>query len=66
MTATFGGSKINKFAKVVNTEDGPINGLYVGGNDAGGLCYGRYNGSTQLGGEIVFGRIAAQHMAGQK
>ena len=66
ITATFGGPKINKFAQVVNTEDVPINGLYAVGNAAGGLFFGNYIGGTQLGGAIVFGRIAAQHMAGQK
>lgn len=63
MTATFGGPKINSNAQVLNLEDEPIKGLYAAGNAAGGLFFLDYIGGTQLGGAIVFGRIAARHIA---
>lgn len=66
ITATFGGPKINRKAQVLNTEDVPIKGLYAVGNAAGGLFYGNYIGGTQLGGAMVFGRIAAQQLAQSK
>ena len=63
ITATFGGPKINTKAQVMSTERRPIRGLYAVGNAAGGLFYGNYIGGSQLGGAVVFGRIAAADMA---
>lgn len=63
ITATFGGPKINEKAEILTNEDRPIKGLYAAGNAAGGLFYGNYIGGTQLGGALVFGRIAARQMA---
>lgn len=63
ITATFGGPKINVRAQVMTYEDRPVKGLYAVGNAAGGLFYGNYIGGSQLGGALVFGRIAARDMA---
>ena len=63
MTTTFGGPKINSSAQVVTLEDKPIKGLYAAGNAAGGLFFSDYIGGSQLGGAMVFGRIAARHIA---
>jgi succinate dehydrogenase/fumarate reductase flavoprotein subunit len=63
MTTTFGGPKINTNAQVVTLEDKPIKGLYAAGNAAGGLFFRDYIGGSQLGGAMVFGRIAARHIA---
>ena len=63
ITATFGGPKINKRAQIISNEDRPLQGLYACGNAAGGLFYGNYIGGSQLGGALVFGRIAAREMA---
>ncbi|WP_295478971.1 FAD-dependent oxidoreductase [uncultured Sutterella sp.] len=65
ITATFGGPKINARAQIVSNEDRPIRGLYACGNAAGGLFYGNYIGGSQLGGALVFGRIAARELARQ-
>jgi len=63
MTTTFGGPKINTNAQVVTLEDKVIKGLYAAGNAAGGLFFLDYIGGSQLGGAMVFGRIAARHIA---
>ena len=63
MTTTFGGPKINTNAQVVTLEDKPVKGLYAAGNAAGGLFFRDYVGGSQLGGAMVFGRIAARHIA---
>jgi len=44
-------------------EDKVIKGLYAAGNAAGGLFFLDYIGGSQLGGAMVFGRIAARHIA---
>lgn len=63
MASTFGGPKINADACVVNTEDRPIPGLYAAGAAAGGVWYQDDIGGNQLGGGMVFGRVAARHAA---
>ena len=60
---TFGGPKIDADARVVNTEDKPINGLYAAGAAAGGIWYDADISGSQLGGCLVFGRLAARHAA---
>ena len=61
MASTFGGPKINANANVVNFEDEPIQGLYAAGAAAGGAWYQDDIGGNQLGGGMVFGRVAARH-----
>ncbi|MFU0841091.1 MAG: FAD-binding-2 domain-containing protein [Burkholderia sp.] len=61
MASTFGGPKINANANVVNTENRPIPGLYAAGAAAGGVWYQDDIGGNQLGGGMVFGRVAARH-----
>ncbi|MFR4902667.1 MAG: FAD-binding protein, partial [Sutterella wadsworthensis] len=61
MASTFGGPKINKDAQVVNFERRPIPGLYA----AGGVWVYDDIGGNQLGGGMVFGRVAARHAAGR-
>lgn len=57
---TFGGPKIDANARVVNTEDRPIPGLYAAGAAAGGIWYAADVSGSQLGGCMVFGRHAAR------
>lgn len=63
MASTFGGPKIDKNARVVNFENEPIPGLYAAGAAAGGVWYQDDIGGNQLGGGMVFGRVAARHAA---
>ncbi len=63
IASTFGGPKINANAQVVNTEDRPIPRLYAAGAAAGGVWYQDDIGGNQLGGGLVFGRVAARHAA---
>ena len=63
MPSTMGGPKIDKDARVVNFEMKPIPGLYAAGAAAGGLWYQDDIGGNQLGGGMVFGRVAARHAA---
>lgn len=63
MASTMGGPKIDKDARVVNFEMKPIPGLYAAGAAAGGLWYQDDIGGNQLGGGMVFGRVAARHAA---
>ena len=65
MASTFGGPKINKDAQVVNFERRPIPGLYAAGAAAGGVWVYDDIGGNQLGGGMVFGRVAARHAAGR-
>lgn len=63
MASTMGGPKINPDAQVINFENRPIPGLYAAGAAAGGLWYQDDIGGNQLGGGMVFGRVAARHAA---
>lgn len=63
MASTFGGPKIDRDARVVNFENRPIPGLYAAGAAAGGVWYQDDIGGNQLGGGMVFGRVAARHAA---
>ena len=63
MASTFGGPKINGKAEVQNFEHRSIPGLYAAGAAAGGLWYQDDIGGNQLGGGLVFGRIAARNAA---
>ena len=63
MASTFGGPKINTKAEVQNFEHLSIPGLYAAGAAAGGLWYQDDIGGNQLGGGLVFGRVAARNAA---
>ena len=63
MASTFGGPKINAKAEVINFERRPIPGLYAAGAAAGGVWVHDDIGGNQLGGGMVFGRVAARNAA---
>ena len=63
IASTFGGPKIDKQARVINFERRPIPGLYAAGAAAGGVWYQDDIGGNQLGGCMVFGRIAGRETA---
>lgn len=48
---------------IANTEDRPIPGRYVADAAAGGIWYAADVSGSQLGGCMVFGRLAARHAA---
>jgi len=58
VTQTLGGLRIDERARVLGTEDSPIEGLYAAGADVGGVSTGGY--SSGLAAALVFGRIAAE------
>jgi tricarballylate dehydrogenase len=58
ITFTFGGVKIDRDARVIDTDGAPIPGLYAAGEMVGGLFYFNYPGGTGLMAGSVFGRIA--------
>ncbi len=60
MTFAFGGLAITPDAKVLDTTDSPIPGLYGAGNVTGGLFYNNYPGGTGLTNAAVFGKVAAE------
>ena len=63
---TLGGVKVNERLQAVNKQEEPIPGLYVVGNDAGGMYGDSYDlliaGST-IGFAVNSGRIAGEHAA---
>ena len=63
ITFTFGGLKISPDARVLDTEDAPIPGLYAAGELVGGLFYYNYAGGSGLMAGSVFGRIAGAEAA---
>ena len=63
ITFTFGGLRIDTGARVIDTEDAPIPGLYAAGELVGGLFYFNYPGGTGLMSGAVFGRIAGEASA---
>ena len=63
ITFTFGGLKIDAGARVLDTEDAPIPGLYAAGELVGGLFYYNYAGGSGLMAGSVFGRIAGAEAA---
>lgn len=62
---TFGGLKITPDGQVVNTDGEPMPNLYAAG-EVVGMYYTNYTGSTSVLKGLVFGRLAAQHIASTK
>jgi succinate dehydrogenase/fumarate reductase flavoprotein subunit len=61
ITHTIGGVRIDRHARVLREDGGPIDGLYAAGADAGGIATGGY--ASGLASALVFGRIAAETAA---
>ena len=63
---TFAGLKADAHARVLDTHDRPIEGLYVAGNDMASIMAGHYpSGGITLGPAMTFGYILAHHAAGR-
>ncbi len=65
ITFTLGGIKVDERARVIDTEDRAIAGLYAAGELIGGLFYDNYPGGASLLRSLVFGRLAGQEAAAQ-
>ena len=63
ITFTFGGLAIDGHARVLDTEDEPVPGLFAAGELVGGLFYFNYPGGSGLTAGAVFGRIAGRSAA---
>ena len=63
ITFTFGGLSVDARARVMDTSDRPIAGLYAAGEIVGGLFHDNYPGGAGLMAGAVFGRIAGQEAA---
>jgi tricarballylate dehydrogenase len=63
ITFTFGGLRIDADARVLDTEDRPIPGLFAAGELVGGLFYYNYPGGSGLMAGAVFGRRAGKSAA---
>jgi tricarballylate dehydrogenase len=59
LTMTYGGLKVDELARVIDTSDRPIPGLYAVGEVTGGYFYHTYLGGSGLIRGVVMGRIAA-------
>ena len=63
ITYTYGGLKIDEYARVLNMEDHPITGLYAAGEIVGGIFYHNSLRAAGLMHGSVFGKIAGRHGA---
>lgn len=62
---TFAGLKTDTFARVLNRDGLPIEGLYAAGNDSASVMGGHYpSGGINLGPAMTFGFVAGRHAAG--
>ncbi len=62
---TFAGLRTNEMAQVITAAGTPVDGLYAVGNDALSVFAGAYPGAGgTLGPGLVFGYLAARHIAG--
>ena len=62
---TFAGLKTDASARVLDSADQPIAGLYAAGADMASIFAGHYpSGGINLGPALTFGYIAARHAAG--
>ena len=61
---TFAGLITDAHARVLGHDDAPVPGLYAAGNDMASVMGGNYpGGGITLGPAMVFGYVAAMHMA---
>ena len=58
ITFTFGGLKVDSTARVIDTADRPIAGLYAAGEPMGEIFYHNYPGASSVIRGAVYGRIA--------
>ena len=63
ITFTFGGRQVDSAARVIDTQNRAIPGLYAAGELVGGLFYENYPGGSGLTAGAVFGRIAGRGAA---
>jgi tricarballylate dehydrogenase len=63
ITFTYGGIQIDTEARVLDTEDNPIPGLYATGEITGNFFYHNYPGGAGLTRGAVFGRISGAKAA---
>ncbi len=63
VTFTLGGLRVDERARVIDTEDRAIPGLYAAGELIGGLFYDNYPGGASLLRSLVFGRLAGKEAA---
>ncbi|MBA2452175.1 MAG: FAD-dependent tricarballylate dehydrogenase TcuA [Chloroflexia bacterium] len=63
ITFTFGGLRTDALARVIDTRDKVIPGLYAAGETQGEFFYNNYPGATSVLRGCVFGRIAARDAA---
>ena len=61
ITYTYGGLKIDEYARVLDMEDNPITGLYAAGEIVGGIFYHNSLRAAGLMHGSVFGKLAGQH-----
>lgn len=59
---TFGGLKVNESGQVLDMDGLPMKNLYAAGETVG-MYYTNYTGATSVLKGLVFGRLAAQHIA---
>jgi tricarballylate dehydrogenase len=59
---TFGGLKVNPLGQVLDTDGNPMDNLYAAGETVG-MYYSNYTGATSVLKGLVFGRLAAGHIA---
>ncbi|HEY4887387.1 MAG TPA: FAD-dependent oxidoreductase [Candidatus Dormibacteraeota bacterium] len=65
-SGSFAGLRTDQFARVLDGQGTPIEGLYAAGNDMESIFSGDYpGGGVTIGPAMVFGYIAALHMAGK-
>ncbi|MGV9870144.1 FAD-dependent oxidoreductase [Rhodococcus koreensis] len=60
ITFTFGGLRIDANARVLDSEEQPVEGLYAAGADAGGVYHQGYAGGLSMG--AIFGIEASKHV----
>jgi tricarballylate dehydrogenase len=65
ITFIYGGLKITPDAKVLDTQENTVPGLWAVGNSTAGFFYGNYPAGTALTVGATFGRLAARNIAEQ-
>ena len=66
LLSTYCGPKIDSQARVINIFGEPIEGLWAAGEGTGGLHGAAYMSGTSVGKSVVFGKIAAESIAGKQ